>query len=252
MKTGLAVAAAVAVALALTIGLPGQSTEVDSLKKEVETLKARQAALEKELQELRARLGLRPQPRGEMTINLAGAKLRGNRSAPIMLLEFSDYQCPFCGRHFRETMPLLEKEYIDPGKVQYAFRDFPIESLHRQAIKAHEAANCAADQDKYWQMHNRLFLNPNPLGPEQLRTHASAVGLDLAAFQECLDSGKHSKVVQQGIADAMAAGATGTPAFFLGTVDQNGQRLKAVRFISGAHPYARFKQEIDALLSGSS
>jgi protein-disulfide isomerase len=168
-----------------------------------------------------------------------------------MLLEFSDYQCPFCGRHYRETMPLLEKEYIETGKIRYAFRDFPIESLHREAVKAHEAVNCAADQNKYWQMHDRLFLNPRPLGPDQLRTHASALGIELGVFQRCLDSGKHAETVQQGIAAAMAAGANGTPAFFLGVVEAGGQTLKATRFINGAHPFARFKQDIDAMLSGS-
>jgi protein-disulfide isomerase len=253
MKTALGLALVGLVALGLTVGLPGQATDVETLKKEIEALKARQAALEREVQELRARLGgARPQPRADAAISLAGAKIRGSASAKVMLLEFSDYQCPFCGRHYRETMPLLEKEFIDAGKIRYAFKDFPIESLHREAIKAHEAANCAADQNKYWPMHSRLFANPRPLGPEQLRAHASAVGVELGAFQQCLDSGKHAKTVQQAVTDAVAAGATGTPAFFLGVVDQGGQSLKAMRFISGAQPYARFKQEIDAVLTGPS
>jgi protein-disulfide isomerase len=253
MKLALGLALVCGVALALTVGLPGQSTDVETLRKEIEALKVRQAALEREVQELRARLGgaVRQQPRADATISLVGAKVRGNASAKVMLLEFSDYQCPFCGRHYRETMPLLQKEYIDTGKIRYAFRDFPIESLHREAIKAHEAVNCAADQNKYWPMHDRLFANPRPLGPDQLRAHASAVGLELGAFQQCLDSGKHAQTVQQGIAAAVGAGASGTPAFFLGLVDQSGQSLKASRFISGAQPFARFKQEIDAMLSGS-
>lgn len=249
MKPVLALLAAAGVAVALTVGLPGQSTDVQALRKEIEALKARQTALERELAEMRARLTGQPAP--DAAISLAGAKIRGNTSAKVILLEFSDFQCPFCGRHFRETMPQLEKEYIEAGKIRYAFRDFPIESLHRQAVKAHEAANCAADQNKYWPMHNRLFLNPNPLGPEELKGHASAVGVDLQAFQQCLESGKHAGTVQQGVNDAVGAGVTGTPAFFIGVVDAGGANLKAMRFIAGAHPFSRFKQEIDAVLAKS-
>jgi protein-disulfide isomerase len=251
MKPALAVIVAIAAAVAVTVALPGQSTDVDALKKELEALKTRTAALERELGELRARLGLPRPPSPDNPISLSGAKIRGNASAKVMLLEFSDYQCPFCGRHFRETMPQIEKAYIETGKIRYGFKDFPIESLHRQAVKAHEAANCAADQDKYWPMHDRLFLNPNPLGPEELKGHAAAVGVNLDVFQQCVDSGKHAQTVQQSINDAVSFGVSGTPAFFVGVVSADGKSLKASRFISGAHPFARFKQEIDALLASS-
>jgi protein-disulfide isomerase len=251
MKRALAVAAAVGIALALTIGLPGQSPDLDALKKEIEALKARTAALERDLADVRARVGGPRRPGADGTISLAGAKIRGSASAKVLLLEFSDYQCPYCGRHFRDTMPHIEREYIETGKIRYAFKDFPIESLHRQAVKAHEAANCAGDQDKYWPMHARLFLNPNPLGPEQLKAHAAAVGVEVNVFQQCLDTGKHAKTVQQSIGDAVGLGANGTPAFFLGIVNADGKTMKAARFINGAHPYARFKQEIDALLTSS-
>ncbi|MGH9329581.1 MAG: thioredoxin domain-containing protein [Vicinamibacterales bacterium] len=251
MKIALAVIAALGVALALTIGLPGQSTEAEALKKEIEALKARTAALERDLADMRARLGVPRPPGADGPISLAGAKIRGSDSARVMLLELSDYQCPFCGRHFRDTMPQIEKEYIATGKIRYAFRDFPIESLHRQAVKAHEAANCAADQNKYWPMHNRLFTYPNPLGPDELKTHAAAVGVELGAFQLCVDSGKHVTTVQQSVEDAVSSGVTGTPAFFVGVIEADGKSLKVARFINGAQPYARFKQEIDALLASN-
>jgi protein-disulfide isomerase len=250
MKIALAVIA-VGAAVALAVGMPGQSTDVEALKKEIEALKARTTTLERELADMRSRLGLPKPPGTDSPISLTGAKIRGSASAKVMLLEFSDYQCPFCGRHFRETMPQIEKNYIETGKIRYAFKDFPIESLHRQAVKAHEAANCAADQDKYWPMHSRLFMYPNPLGPEELKAHAVAVGVDLGAFQQCVDSGKHAKTVQQSIDDAVSSGVSGTPAFFVGVVAADGQSLTAARFISGAHPFSRFKQEIDALLSGA-
>jgi protein-disulfide isomerase len=251
MKAIIALVTAGGIALLLSAGLPGQSSsDVEALKKEIEALKARQKALEQQVQELRGRLG---QPASnEIDISLAGAKFRGNASAKVMLVEFSDIQCPFCGRHFRETMPLIDREYISTGKIRYAFKDFPIEQLHRQAFKAHEAVNCAADQNKYWPMHNRLFANPNPLGPEQLAAHAAAAGLDVTRFKECLDGGRHASTVRQSVSDAVAAGANGTPAFFVGTVNPDGKSVKAARGISGAQPYARFKQAIDALLAGDS
>jgi protein-disulfide isomerase len=251
MKPALAVVAVIGAAIALTVALPGQSTDVDALKKELEALKARTVALERELGDLRSRLGIPNPPSPDNPISLTGAKIRGSASAKVMLLEFSDYQCPFCGRHFRETMPQIEKTYIETGKIKYAFKDFPIESLHRQAVKAHEAANCAADQDKYWPMHARLFMNPNPLGPEELKAHAAAVGVNLGTYQQCVDSGRHVQTVQQSINDAVSFGVTGTPAFFVGVVAPDGKSLKPSRFISGAHPFTRFKQEIDALLSSS-
>jgi protein-disulfide isomerase len=251
MKPALAVLAAIGAAIALTVGLPGQSTDVDALKKELEALKARTASLERELADMRALLRLPKPPSPDNPISLSGAKVRGNASAKVMLLEFSDYQCPFCGRHFRETMPQIEKAYIETGKIRYAFKDFPIESLHRQAVKAHEAANCAADQDKYWPMHDRLFMNPNPLGPEELKGHAAAVGVNLGLFQQCVDTGKHVETVQKSIEEAVSLGVSGTPAFFVGVVSDDGKALKASRFISGAHPFPKFKQEIDAILSAS-
>ena len=98
-------------------------------------------------------------------------------------------------------------------------------------------------------MHTRLFLNPKPLGLEELKGHAAAVGLEAGSFQQCLDSGKHAGTVQQGVADAVGAGISGTPAFFVGVVADDGKSLKAMRFINGAHPFGRFKQEIDAVLA---
>jgi protein-disulfide isomerase len=150
----------------------------------------------------------------------------------------------------RDTYPQLIKEYVDTGKVRYAFRNFPIESLHKQAFHAHEAAECAADQNKYWEMHDVLFANFNTLDEPSLTKYAAKAGLDMAAFDTCLKSGKHADKIRQDIQDAARAGANGTPIFFL-ALTGSGDAVEPVRVISGARPYAMFKQEIDALLADS-
>lgn len=144
-------------------------------------------------------------------------------------------------------MPQLEKEYIDTGKMKYVFMDFPL-PIHAQAMKASEAAWCAGDQGKFWEMHDRLFANQNALAPEALLKHAEALGLDAAQFRQCLDSGKQATQIKAAMAEGQKAGTTGTPAFLLGFVEADG-KVRATKKISGAVPYATFKATIDEMLS---
>ena len=146
-------------------------------------------------------------------------------------------------------MPQIESEYIKTGKVKYVVRDFPLESIHNNAFKAAEAANCAGEQGKYWEMHARLFGHQQALGPKELPQHAQALGLDASKFQQCLDSRKYAAKIRQDLADGQQAGVTGTPSFFLGVTEPNGSKVKAVRVLKGAQPYASFKAAIDSLLS---
>lgn len=248
----IALAVALAVAgIALGVVLSGQqgTPEIDALRKEIEALKARQQALESQLSQLLAALGQgEPREPQQVTIDLSNAPSRGRDDAKVTMVEFSDFQCPYCGRHFRETMPQLDREYIQTGKVRYVFKDFPIDSLHPQAPKAHEAANCAGDQNKYWEMWSRFFSNPRQLARADLSTHAAAEGLDVARFNECVESGRYAAAVQSSVEQAMGLGATGTPYIFFGITQPGGRALTATRMIRGAFPYERFKSTIDALL----
>jgi len=144
-------------------------------------------------------------------------------------------------------MPQMERDYIDTGKMKYVFMDFPL-PMHGQAMKASEAALCAGDQDKFWEMHDRLFANQNALSPEALSKHAEALGLDTTQFKECLDSGKHAAQIKAAMAEGQKAGITGTPGFLLGFIESDG-KVKATKKISGAVPYANFKATIDEMLS---
>ncbi len=225
--------------------------DLSELKKEVETLKQGQLQLQRELQEINALLR-RPQPSTDVqniVLPIDGYPSKGKRSAKLILIEFTDYQCPFCGRHFQQTSPQIERDYINTGRVRYIVRDFPIESIHKDALKAAEAAHCAGEQGQYWQMHDRLFSGQNALTGDNLSAHAGALGLDVQGFKRCLDSNKYAMKIRQDLLEAQKVGIRATPSFLLGVAEPDGSRVKVVKMIAGAHPYAVFKEAIDSLLS---
>ena len=159
---------------------------------------------------------------------------KGADDAPVVIVEFSDFECPFCKRAEPALTKVLE-EY--PGKVRLVYREFPL-SGHANAPKASEAALCAKDQGKYWEMHGKLFENQTALEVPSLKEYAKALALDTAKFDECLDKGAKAKDVAADLEAGKKVGVTGTPAFFV-----NGRPL------SGAVPFERFKEVIDAELA---
>lgn len=161
----------------------------------------------------------------------------GNPSAPVTLVEFADFQCPFCGRMFSETLPQIKEKYVKTGKVKFVYRDFPLSSIHQFAQKAAEAGECADDQGKFWQYHDVLYVRQQQLSGENLKKWAGEIGLDMAQFNQCLDSGKYADEVAKDLQDGVNAGVTGTPATFV-----NG------RLVSGALPYAQFEAVIEEAL----
>ncbi len=144
-------------------------------------------------------------------------------------------------------MQQIEKDYIETGKMKHVFMDFPL-PMHSQAMKAAEAANCAGDQGKFWEMHDKLFANQQALKQEDLVKHAEALGLDMTKFKQCLDSGKRAEVIKKEMAEGQKAGVTGTPAFLIGFSQPDG-KVKATKKIVGAQPYASFKAAINEMLS---
>ncbi|HUU35864.1 MAG TPA: thioredoxin domain-containing protein [Vicinamibacterales bacterium] len=155
---------------------------------------------------------------------------RGPENAPVTIVEFSEYQCPFCGR-VTPTLKALEQKYA--GKVRVVFKDFPLPN-HLQAAKAAEAAHCAGDQGKYWELHDRLFANQQQLQIADLKKHAAAIGLDQAKFDQCLDAGTHAADVQADVDLGAEMGVQSTPTLYI-----NG------RIVTGAQPAAVFEQIID-------
>jgi protein-disulfide isomerase len=228
-----------------------QTAADDQLKRDIEALKEGQKAIQRDLEEIKKLLqGARAPvadalPRDPVSIKDEPAK--GDPRATVALIEFSDYQCPFCGRYTKDTLPQIESDYVETGKVRYVFRDLPLD-FHKNAFKAAEATHCAAEQGKFWEMHALLFQNQAALGPDQIPGHAKTLGLDATRFQQCLDSGRFAAEIRKDIADATAVGITGTPSFLLGVVQPDG-RVKVMRKLVGAKPYAEFKAAFDSLLA---
>lgn len=154
----------------------------------------------------------------------------GPKSAPVKIVEFTDYQCPFCGRS-RPTVNQILSEY--KGKVRYTLRDFPL-SFHKDSVKAHEAGHCAGDQGRYWEMNKKMFESQTAIKVDDLKKYAQEIKLNMKKFNECLDSGKYTEMVHQNQQYGESIGVSGTPAFFI-----NG------RMISGARPFEAFKAVIE-------
>jgi protein-disulfide isomerase len=160
----------------------------------------------------------------------------GDKNAPVTIIEFSDYECPFCARFHSQTLPQLKKEYIDTGKAKLVYRDYPLAQIHRQATIAAEAAECVRDEagndEAYFEYHDTIFENQQSVNEANLKLWAQQQGFDI---NKCLDSGKFKSEVQKDLQDG---GQLGTPTFFI-----NGKQLR------GAQPFSAFKQIIDAELA---
>jgi protein-disulfide isomerase len=213
----------------------GDETEArEQIRSQLQAQKLR-ARREAFLESLRTRatvaihLPAPPVTRVDVAVN--GAPARGPASAPITLVEFSDFHCPFCKRVL-PTLKEIEAKYGD--KVRVVFRDFPIDQLHPGARTAHEAARCASEQGKFWAYHDVLFQKAPQASADDLKAYARQVRLDLAKFDQCVATGKYKDAVQKDIEDGARLGVTGTPSFFI-----NG------RLVPGAQALERFVQIIE-------
>jgi protein-disulfide isomerase len=184
--------------------------------------------------------------KSDIDLVIAGRPTDGAAAAPVVLIEFSDFQCPFCGRHVRETLPKLKAEYIDAGRVRHVFRHNPIPELHPEAPGSARAADCAHQQGKFWPMHARLFANPKDHSPAALEAHAQAVSLNMSAYRACM-TGPARPLLQEDVDAGREGGVAGTPAFFIGRVQPDG-RVRVTATVYGAKPFADFKAALDAAL----
>ena len=233
--------------------------EVIELQKEVRALKEGQDAMKNDLAAIKKMLeaGARvapkaptPTPFEPKDVIISGASVMGDSKAKVTLIEYSDYQCPFCSRHSRQTMPDIVKNYINEGKVKFLMREFPIPNLHPRATAASEAALCAGDQGKYWEMHDVLFNNQRKMSDEDLRGYGAEIGLDTEKFNDCLAQGVTSEQVQKDIEEGKLMGVRGTPSFVLGITDsENPEKVRVTKFVRGAQSYDSFAKLIDELLS---
>ena len=213
---------------------------------------------EEELQDAISKLELKllqsqlptDQPTPIVRISADNDPVIGNPDAQITIIEFSDFQCPFCARFHIQTLPSILEEYIDQGKVKLVFRDFPIQNIHPNALPASAAAECANEQGKFKEMHDRLFENQKEWSGQETANavslfsqYASEIELEQEIFDACLTNGKYIEEIRNDLNDGRAYGVSGTPGFFIGN-DQIGYvELK------GAQPFESFKKIIDAQLN---
>ena len=163
------------------------------------------------------------------------ARVRGEPGAAVTIIEFSDFQCPYCRKANGTLREILEKY---KGNVRLAFRDFPLTQIHPQATRAAEAARCAAQQGQFWAYHDLLFAAPGKFSDEDLNQHARTAGLDLPRFEECLRQGTFKAGVEQDVREGSRAGVSATPGFFINGI-----------FLSGSQPMAAFESIIEAEMS---
>ncbi len=213
-------------------------TQLSDMRKEIGQLKDKVAALEQKL--------VQAQPKAE-PVSLAGAaNMTSAKASPnIAVIEFSDYECPFCAKHYKNVLPKLRERYIDKGIVQYVMKDFPLE-FHVHAKKAALATRCAGEQKQFWPMHDAVFDAKGQVNDELLVEVVTRHKLDLTALLKCMDDPVQLDRVQSDIALGSRLGVSGTPAFLIGKINKNKQLVEYRRF-DGVQSFETFASTIDSL-----
>jgi protein-disulfide isomerase len=188
-----------------------------------------------------------PNP-NEMRISVQDVPSMGAGNAKVAIVEFADYQCPYCIAYANNILPQIIADYVASSKVRYFFKDLPIENLHPDAFKAAEAAHCAGDQGKYWEMHERLFKSGQELALQDLLFDARMLRLDVAAVDACLHSSRHAARIRADIEESKRLGVEGTPTFFIGLLEIQESRMKVTTKIQGTQEYMIFQQALEAAI----
>jgi protein-disulfide isomerase len=231
--------------LALACTSPGTRAEIARLRARVDSLAVTVTAMNAAIQG-----GALTTKADTVTVDATGSASLGSASAPITIVEFTDYQCPFCARHAQATLPTLRRGFVDSGTVHYVVRDLPLE-MHPLARAAAQAARCAGQQgpEQYWRYHDALFGAQPHLADSTFGVLARQLGLEPRRFEACRKSGEVAALVERDAREAAAVGLTGTPAFVIGRA-VNGKVTGVV--ISGAYPLDQFRRAIEGALSRTS
>lgn len=186
-----------------------------------------------------------PTPDERVSVQIApGGHAIGRADAPLTLVEYTDYQCPYCREFHLAAFDQIRKNWIDTGKLRYLSRDFPLD-FHENAMRAAQAARCAGEQGRFWELRHVMIVNASQLKPENLLTYATDLRLDVEKFRGCLDSNRYRQEVEIHMAEGQRAGVSGTPAFVLGRMSDG--RIDGVRLM-GAMPYAMFESRLEEML----
>ena len=240
--------------IALTVVIAISAFFAGSYVTNLNSDKITQADFNEAIAKLESKIGNSTQISGQpnkqsVQVSIDDDPMKGDPNAPITIIEFSDYECPFCQRFYANTLPLIEENYINTGKVNFVYRDFPIQSIHRNAATAAVAAECADDQNSFWAFHDMIFENKGMWEKldginllNEFEQYAVTLGLNSEEFDACLESGKYFDEVRKDLQDGQKYGITGTPGFFIGN-DEIGYTL-----VSGAQPYQNFERILEEML----
>jgi protein-disulfide isomerase len=239
---------------ALLLSSCSKGNENEKILEELKTIRAEMAQLREAVSDIH-RIALKSnQNTGNNNKNVAEINIKldveahavlGDESAKVTIVEFSDFQCPFCARFHKQTFPSIKKDYIDTGKVKYILMDYPL-GFHGEAVSAALAANCAARQNAYWEMKDGLFENQRQLNQQLYGTLAQKYKLDINKFETCLKDPQEKSKIDRSLSLGQQLAVNGTPHFFIGNV-KNGQLVNARR-VAGAQPYASFSKVLDSFL----
>jgi protein-disulfide isomerase len=181
----------------------------------------------------------------DVQVPITDLQVEGKASAKVAIVEFSDFQCPYCAKYATETYQSVKREFVDTGRIEYAFVNYPLE-IHPLALKASEAALCAADQGRFWEMHDRLFAKQPTLSDIEINSEAGAIGLAMDLFQSCLSVDRKTRV-EKDKALGTHVGVTGTPTFLVGPLD--GNNVHGTILIHGSQPIETFRKVLGVALS---
>ena len=227
-----------------------------SLQAQIDGLREGQERLQKELAELKALLTERAarvdtpaaaKPQEAMTLNVFGEPFKGSAGARVAILEYSDFDCSFCAKYAAEIFPLIDQAYIQTGQVKYFFRDLPGPE-HPNALFKARVARCAGEQEQFWGAHDRLFRDQSPFDGPGLLAFGRALGLDGERFNTCITSDRYLEAIQRSAMGASRMRINGTPAFFIGTLSEDGTVLRAAKVFLGAESFQVFRSALDDLL----
>ena len=230
-----------------------QNKELVELKSDMQKLQAQQQRLLDGMDEIKKTLGKINEPptlppvTPPPTMNLAGESFRGEAGAPLVVIEYADFECSFC-RHFEQKVyPKLRDNYINTGRARYYFRDMPL-PFHSLAVPAANIAHCAAEQGQFWNMHDSLFAGGLLASDKDLHERAAKLGLDVSKLDDCVASDRFGDVIDRSSKDAAKMNIHGTPTFFIGVAGPGPDEVTIKSTIVGAEEFDAFKAALDPLL----
>jgi len=226
------------------------------VEEQIQALREGQAQMIRELAEIKAMLksgaaggpAVKAQPQAHVVANVTGEPFRGDAKARVAIMEYSDFDCPYCGSYARELYPKLDSAYVRTGKIKYFFRDLPLEEHPQAAFKAN-LARMAGEQGKFWEAHDWLFAHQAPMDAKGEDVFAKELGLDRAKLGTAAEDGKYNPVIQASMNAARHMQITGTPAFLIGTLSPDGRVFTAEKVFMGAQSFEAFREVLDALLA---